>query len=191
MKTDPRIDDYIARAAPFAQPILRHLRKLAHEALPEGEESIKWSMPTLMLGGRNVISIAGFATHCSCVIHHEEHDRNGEGMGQLGKIADLENLPPDEELIARFRRGAERAAAGKRRVPNAKPTIAMPEDFAQALAAAPGAKAVYDTFTDAQRREYLEWITTAKREGTRSKRIATSVAWIGEGKRRNWKYENC
>ena len=191
MKTDPRIDDYIARAAPFAQPILRHLRMRAHDVLPEAEEGIKWSMPTLMVEGRNVVSIAAFATHCSCVIHHEEQDRNGEGMGQLGKIADLENLPPDDELIARFRRGAERAAAGKRRVTNAKPVIAMPEDFAQALAAAPAARAVYDDFTDAQRREYLKWITTAKREGSRSKRIETSVAWLAEGKRRNWKYENC
>ncbi len=193
MKTDPRTDEYIARAAPFAQPILTHLRELAHRALPDGEEAIKWRMPTVMQGGKNIVSIAAFKAHCACVIHHEEHDSagEGEGMGQLGKLASLDDLPPDEEIVARIRRGAERVAAGKRTPPKPKPEIAMPEDFAAALDSAPAARTFFDGLAPSHRREYLEWITEAKRTETRAKRIATAVEWLGEGKRRNWKYENC
>lgn len=191
MKTDPRIDDYIARAAPFAQPILTHLRELAHRALPDGEEAIKWGMPTVMQDGKNIVSIAAFKAHCACVIHHEEQDAAGEGMGQLGKIASLDDLPPDDEIVGRIERGAERVAEGKRRQPKAKPEIPMPADFAKALEGDLQAKANFESFTLAQRREYLEWITEAKRAETRAKRIATAVEWLGEGKRRNWKYENC
>lgn len=53
------------------------------------------------------------------------------------------------------------------------------------------ARAQFDGFTPSQRREYLEWVTEAKRPETRTKRIAQAGEWITEGKRRNWKYENC
>lgn len=191
MKTDPRIDDYIARAAPFAQPILNHLRELAHRALPDGEETIKWRMLTVMQGGKNIVSIAAFKAHCACVIHHEERDGVGDGMGQLGRIASLEDLPPDQEIVARIQRGAERGAEGKRRQPKPKPEIPMPPDFADALNGNLQAKTIFEGFAPGQRREYLEWIIEAKRAGTRAKRIATAVDWLSEGKRRNWKYENC
>jgi uncharacterized protein YdeI (YjbR/CyaY-like superfamily) len=39
------------------------------------------------------------------------------------------------------------------------------------------------------RKEYLEWITSAKTEATRSRRVATAVEWLHEGKGMNWKYE--
>lgn len=192
MKTDPRVDDYIARAAPFAQPILSHLRELAHRALPEGEEAIKWGMPTVMLSGKNIVSIAAFKAHCGCVIHHEEGDGPaGEGMGQLGKIAALDDLPADDEIEARISAGAERVASGKRRKPVPKPEIPVPDDLISVLDATPTAKATFDALAPSHRREYLEWITEAKRPETRAKRIATAIEWLAEGKRRNWKYENC
>jgi hypothetical protein len=41
-RTDPRIDAYIKKAKPFAQPILMHLRKVVHSAVTEVEETMKW-----------------------------------------------------------------------------------------------------------------------------------------------------
>jgi uncharacterized protein YdeI (YjbR/CyaY-like superfamily) len=38
-------------------------------------------------------------------------------------------------------------------------------------------------------REYIEWLTEAKSEETRQKRLETAIAWISEGKPRNWKYQ--
>lgn len=189
MKTDPRIDDYIARAAPFAQPILIHVRKLAHEALPEAEETLKWGAPNFSIAGKNAVGMAAFKAHAGIML--ADGDEAGGGIGSFGKLTSLDDLPPDEELIARFRQTAEAVKAGKPRKTKSKPQIAMPEDFTNALAAEPGAGQVFDGFTDAQRRDYLEWITSAKREATRAKRIETAVEWIAQGKHRNWKYENC
>jgi uncharacterized protein YdeI (YjbR/CyaY-like superfamily) len=188
MTRDPRIDDYIAKAAPFAQPILVHVRALVHRALPEAQETIKWGMPHFMVGGKNVVGLAAFKAHTSVVIHHEE--RSGDGMGVLGKLAGLADLPPDEELITRFQvRPQALAEPRPRRVP--KPELPIPPAFAAALDAAPAARASFDAFAPSHRREYIEWIAQAKREETQAKRIAQAVEWLAQGRKRNWKYENC
>lgn len=188
MARDPRIDDYIAKAAPFAQPILTHVRALVHRALPEAQETIKWGMPHFTMGGKNVVGLAAFKAHASVVIHHEE--RSGDGMGALGKLAGLADLPPDEALIARFQARPQALAKPRpRRAP--KPELPIPPAFAAALDAAPAARASFDAFAPSHRREYIEWIAQAKREETQAKRIAQAVEWLAEGRKRNWKYENC
>ena len=196
MNTDPRIDAYIAKAAPFAQPILAHLRALVHAALPGAEETIKWSMPHFTHGGKNIAGMAAFKAHCSFAIHGEGRQGSDAGMGQFGKIAALSDLPSDEELAAKLKAGAERIAThGSATTPKVKKPpkaeIAMPDDFAAALASNAKAQAAFDSFAPSHRREYLEWITEAKREETRNKRIAQALEWLAEGKKRNWKYENC
>jgi uncharacterized protein YdeI (YjbR/CyaY-like superfamily) len=188
MTSDPRVDDYIARAGAFAQPILEHVRTLVHRALPEAEETIKWGMPHFTVGGKNVVGLAAFKAHASVVIHHEE--RTGDGMGALGKLASLSDLPPDEELIARFQARPEALAEPRpKRAP--KPELPVPTAFAAALDAAPAARATFDGFAPSHRREYVEWVAGAKREETQAKRIAQAVEWLAEGRKRNWKYENC
>lgn len=67
----------------------------------------------------------------------------------------------------------------------------MHPDFAAALAKAPQAQATLKSFPPGQQREYLDWVAGAKHDATRAKRIASAVEWLAEGKRRNWKYENC
>ncbi len=188
MTRDPRIDDYIARAAAFAQPILAHVRALVHKAIPEAEETIKWGMPHFMAGGRNVVGLAAFKAHAAVVIHHE--DRSGEGMGALGRLTSLADLPPDDVLVARFQARPD-ALAQPRKTRAPKPELPVPPAFAAALEAAPAAKATFAAFAPSHRREYIEWIAAAKREETQARRIAQAVEWLGEGRKRNWKYENC
>lgn len=194
MTTDPRVDAYIAQAAPFAQPILRHLRALVHETLPQADEALKWNMPHFTVAGKNVAGMAAFKAHCAFMIHGA--GRQGEGMGSYGKIASLADLPAKARLAAELREAVERVAtqgsAGRKRgKPAPKPAIAMPEDFARALAGKAAAQANFEGFPPGARREYLEWIVGAKREETRAQRIAQAVEWIAEGKKRHWKYEKC
>jgi uncharacterized protein YdeI (YjbR/CyaY-like superfamily) len=196
MQTDPRIDAYIANAAPFARPILAHLRAAVHAALPQAEETIKWGMPHFTLSGKNIAGMAAFKAHCSFVIHGEGRQGGDAGMGQFGKIASLDQLPDDSALAESLRQAAGRIATqGSATTPRAraapKAPIAMPDDFSRALAGNPAAQAAFDAFAPSHRREYLEWITEAKREETRAKRIAQSIEWLAEGKKRNWKYEKC
>lgn len=194
MTKDPRIDAYIARAAPFAQPILTHLRKLVHATVPGLEETLKWSMPHFGYKGKDLAGFGAFKAHAAFWVAGE--GRQGEGMGSLGKITSLGDLPSDEELAGELIEGKAGIDAGKpwRSKPASKPAkteIPMPGDFASALDAASGARVIFDGFPPSARRDYLEWVTGAKRPETRAKRIAQATEWIGEGKRRNWKYEKC
>ncbi len=194
MKTDSRVDDYIARASPFAQPILMRIRAAAHAALPQGEEGIKWGMPHFMVGGKNVGGMSAFKAHCAFVVHGDGRQGGADGMGAYGKIATLDDLPTDAEMVERLREAAQRVAeqgsatAGRKRTP--KPELPVPDDLAARLAGNPGARAAFDGFAPSHRREYIEWITEAKREETRAKRLEQTIEWLLQGKKRNWKYEN-
>jgi uncharacterized protein YdeI (YjbR/CyaY-like superfamily) len=195
MPTDPRIDAYIAKAAPFAQPILNHLRALVHATVDGLDEAIKWGMPHFVYKGKNLAGFAAFKAHAAFMIHGD--GRQGDAMEQYGKIASLADLPADAELKAKILEGKARIeSAGTALKPRAAPKapkaeIAMPDDFAAALAAMQGVRERFDAFPPGARREYLEWIVEAKQPATRAKRIAQAGEWIAEGKKRNWKYESC
>lgn len=192
MAKDPRIDAKIAEAAPFAQPILKHLRALVHATFPDTEETIKWGMPHFMVGGKNLAGMAAFKAHCAFVIHGQ--GRQGDAMGQYGKIASLSDLPDDAALAEKLRqaRAEIESGTGKKAAPRqAKPDLPIPAEFQAALDANPAAKAVLEQFAPSHRREYVQWISEAKRAETRDKRIAEAIGWLAEGKKRNWKYEGC
>lgn len=191
MAQDARIDTYIEKAAPFAQPILTHLRGLIHKAVPGLDETIKWGMPHFTLNGKNLAGLAAFKAHAALVLHGEGRvaAQDEDGMGGYGKIRSLEDLPSDAELSAALQASAARLASGvkKPRETKAKPEIPMPNDFGAALPVE--TRAFFDSLAPSHRYEYLEWIVGAKRPETRIKRIAQAVEWLGEGKRLNWKYE--
>lgn len=198
MARDPRIDAYIERAAPFAQPILVRVRELVHEACPGVEESIKWGMPSFSHAGGILCGMAAFKQHASfgfwkhAMVVGEGVPR--DGMGSYGKMASLKDLPPKRTLLAHLRKAMKLNEDGVKapaaRKAASKPPQA-PHDLVAALAKHKAAKATFDAFPPGCRREYIEWIVEAKREDTRAKRLAQAVEWMGEGKRRNWKYENC
>jgi uncharacterized protein YdeI (YjbR/CyaY-like superfamily) len=196
MKPDPRIDAYIAKAAPFAQPILKHLRALSHATVDELEESIKWSMPAMLYQGKNLLTFSEFKAHCAFVIHGD--GRQGEAMGQFGKITAIADLPGDNDLKSKIIAAKERidsegtALRKKPAAPRtAKADLSIPPEFAEALIANPAAKMALEQFSPSHRREYVEWIAEAKRTETRDRRIAQAVQWLAEGKKRNWQYQNC
>ncbi|MUV14431.1 YdeI/OmpD-associated family protein [Noviluteimonas gilva] len=198
MTTDPRIDAYIARQADFARPILEHVRAVVHEACPQVEETIKWSMPTFVYGGGILCGMAAFKQHASfgywkhALVVGEGEPR--DGMGSYGKLTSLKELPPKKTLIAHIRKAMQlnlEKAPPTRKASAPKPPPEVPTDLAAALKKNAKARKHYEAFPPGAQREYVEWITDAKREETRASRLAQAVEWIAEGKRRNWKYENC
>lgn len=198
MNRDPRIDAYIARAAPFAKPILEKVRERVHIVLPEGEETLKWSMPAYTQSGKIVLITAAFKAHMALNFWRGQElygdEANPDAMGQFGKIRSLDDLPPDAELDALIREAAalaQTAPAPRKTKHTPKPPPDMHPEFAAALAKAPKAKAALDDFSPSAQRDYLEWIGEAKQDATRQKRIANAVQWLSEGKKRHWKYENC
>src|SRR5262245_8032686 len=197
---DPRVDQYIDRAAPFARPILKRLRKVIHAACPEVEETLKWGFPHFMHHGI-LCSMAAFKAHCAFGFWQEKllaakhpafRDPSREAMGQFGRLESLDDLPADRTLVGYVRAAAEfnasgvRRPAARRRGP-ARP-IVVPPDFREALRRNPRAAATFEGFSPTQRREDVDWVGEAKRDATRRPRLDTSIRWLAEGKTHNWKY---
>lgn len=194
---DPRIDAYIAAAAPFAQPILEHVRAVVHEACPGVEETIKWGMPSFMYGGGILCGMAAFKAHASFGFwKHALVVGEGEqqaGMGSFGKLATVRDLPSRKQLVAYVKKAAALNAQGAKAAPARKAAAPKPApvptpEFAAALRRNQAAAAAFKAFPPSHQREYVDWIAEAKREDTRDRRIAQAVEWIAEGRQRNWKY---
>ena len=201
---DTRIDSKIAAASATLQPILNHIREVVHEAAPGATETIKWGMPFFELNGVILANMGIFKQHCSLGFWSKSMTdylaakgiEPVEGAGSFGKITSLADLPPRTQLIAHVREAAEHIRKGNWESPLAtrprtmsKPTIAVPDDFAAALANSPKAKEHFDASAPSCRREYLVWITEAKRDETRIRRIAKAVEQLAEGKQYNWQYQ--
>jgi uncharacterized protein YdeI (YjbR/CyaY-like superfamily) len=206
--SNPKVDAYIEKAQPFAQAILDHLRKLMHKANPDVEEAIKWGHPFFLYRGTILGHMAAFKQHCSFGFWGEEIGatlRDAKvvqdgGMGSLGKITSVKDLPSEKEMLGWIRQSSALIDSGEHtsimaarnkvvKAPKAAPKA--PPEFAAALKKNKKASAIFEAFSPSCKREYVEWIAEAKREETRDKRIAQAVEWIAEGKQRNWKYQNC
>lgn len=193
---DQRIDAYIEAAPDFARPILIHMRKLVHEAVPGLGETIKWSMPHFTLNGKNLAGMAAFKAHCAFIIHGSGRQgaEREDGMGDYGKIASLDDLPNEQALRARLAEAAQALSGGQKKEKPAKAPkaeIAVPDDLIAALEGNEAARVTFEGFAPSHRREYLEWIVEAKQAVTRARRIEQAAEWLAEGKKRNWKYEKC
>ena len=195
MAKNPKIDEYISNAGEFAQPILNKLRALVHQAHPDIEENIKWGMPSFDYKGI-VCHMAAFKQHCSFgfMKHKLIKGLEGDGgMNSFGKLKSLNDLPNDELLITYIKEAVLLNEQGIK-LPKAKKEkqeLIIPNELIEALAKHPKAKAIFDDFAYTHKKEYAEWIAEAKREATKEKRVTQTIEWLVEGKRRNWKYENC
>ncbi|GEO12241.1 YdeI/OmpD-associated family protein [Segetibacter aerophilus] len=201
---DPRVDDYISKSAEFARPILSHLRQLVHTACPEVKETIKWSFPNFEYAGAILCSMAAFKQHCTfgfwlgSLMPDPDKLLEAVGektsMGHLGQIKSLDDLPKDEILIRYIREAMvlnEKGVKVKKEKSAAPKNVEAPSWFLDALQKSPTASVAFEKFSPSHRREYIEWVTEAKTEATRSKRLATAIEWMTEGKTRNWKYAKC
>lgn len=201
----PEIDFYLNTANVDFQPMLAALRDAVHRACPEVEETIKWGMPTFLYRGRILCGMAAFKQHMSfgywqhAEVLGEAASAARTGMGSYGKLRTAADIPKPALLKSHIRRAMQlidEAAAGTaparpRPARTARPEAVPPPGFAAALKAHPVARKHFEAFPPGQRREYIDWINEAKRDDTRERRIAQAIEWLGEGKRRNWKYENC
>jgi uncharacterized protein YdeI (YjbR/CyaY-like superfamily) len=197
---DARVDAYIAKSAPFAQPVLQELREIVHEGCPEVEETMKWSMPFFLYKGI-LCNMSGFKEHCAFgfwkgrnIPDAADTASASEAMGQFGRITTLQDLPSRRTLVGYIKKARQLRdngvkAPSKPRV--AKAPLLTPDYLAAALRKNKKASAAFEAFPPSHRREYIEWLIDAKTEATRQRRLETAIEWIAEKKSRNWKYEKC
>lgn len=198
---DKRIDAYIAKAQPFARPVLKRMRALIHKACPDVEETIKWGAPSFVHHGP-LFFMAAFKQHCAGSFWKatllkdpegylkENHNKGGSSMGHLGRMSSLKDLPPEKTFTGFVKQHMvlnENGLSVKKAPVNKKPVV-VPDALATALKKNAKARKVFDAFPPSHKREYAEWIAEAKTEETRLRRIKTAMEWIADGKQRNWKY---
>jgi uncharacterized protein YdeI (YjbR/CyaY-like superfamily) len=198
-KKHPGVDAYIEKSADFAKPILGHLRKVVHAGCPDVEEALKWSFPHFMYKGI-LCSMASFKAHCAfgfwkgkLMEEKLEGVAKGKGpaMGDFGRITSLSDLPGEKELIRHVREAValnDKGIRPSRAKPKRAQALVIPDYFLGALKKNRKALIIFEGFSPSNKKEYVEWVTDAKGEETRHRRLETAVAWMAEGKVRNWKY---
>ncbi len=200
---DPRIDTYIVKSADFAIPILDYLREIVHGACPDVHETMKWSMPFFEYKNYNLCNMASFKQHCAfgfwlgSLLTDPDHvlasGTEKNSMGQLGRITKIEDLPSEEKLVGFIHEAMRLIDKGikpiKESVSKEPKELIVPEYFTQAINTNPLALETFGRFSYSQKKEYVEWITEAKSETTRNKRMEQAIEWMEEGKQRNWKYQ--
>ena len=202
---NPAVDAYIAKSAAFARPVLRHLRALMHKADPKIVESLKWGVPHFEHKGI-VAGMAAFKAHAafgfwSSRLLKEKLGKDAAKVFRTSgdaamfgrKITSLADLPPDALLIKAIKAAVALNEAGVRpkRALKKKPPVKPPAYLLAALRKNAKARKTFEGFTPSQQREYVDWLTEARQEATREKRLATALEWLAEGKQRHWKYQNC
>ncbi|HEY2029812.1 MAG TPA: YdeI/OmpD-associated family protein [Myxococcales bacterium] len=183
-KKDPRVDAYIDGAPPFAKPILDRFRTVMHEACPDVDETVRWGVPSFDHHGI-LANMAAFKAHCRLVFWKEALLPGAETLGQVTEA-------PAKAFLAKLVKQAaklnEEGVAVPKEPKGKKPAPKVPDDLAAALKKNAKARAGFEKLSPSHQREYIEWISGAKREETRQKRIATTVAQAAEGKSQNAKY---
>jgi uncharacterized protein YdeI (YjbR/CyaY-like superfamily) len=196
---NPAVDAYIAKSADFARPILKRLRALMHKACPTVEETMKWGVPHFEYKGV-IAGMAAFKQHAAFGFWKRRLMKDPAGFfsqGESGmggrKIRSLDELPSDTVLLGYIREAVALNEQGVRvpRSTRKKPPVKAPPYLAAALKKNAKARKSFENFSPSQQREYVEWLTDAKQEATRERRLATAIDWMAQGKTRNWKYQNC
>lgn len=199
-KKNPQVDAYIKNAAPFSQPIMKHLRELVHKVCPDVEENIKWGVPSFEYKGL-WCGFASFKEHCTfgfwkAGIMKNAKDFQSEekrgSMGNLGRLTNIKDLPSDKLIISWLKESMLLNEKGikvpKDVTKHPKKVITTPDWFIEAVKKNKKAWATFDNASASFKKEYVEWVTDAKTEETRNKRLQQSIEWMAEGKHRNWKY---
>lgn len=193
--TDPRIDAYIANARPFAQPILKRIRKAVHTGCPDVVETIKWSVPAFEYKGP-MCGMAAFKAHClwgfwkAALMKTMPKDPAHKAMGGFGRFESIDELPTEAAMVRMVKEAAALNHAGVKvpRTVQARTPLKAPAYMLAAIKKNKKAHATYQALSPSHRREYIEWITDAKTDDTRARRLASAVQWMSEGKSRHWKY---
>jgi uncharacterized protein YdeI (YjbR/CyaY-like superfamily) len=195
--------NYINKSAAFAQPILNHLRALVHKTCPLVEEKIKWGFPHFDYKGEMMCSMAAFKQHASFGFWKatimkdpilQAMAQSEVAMGHIGRITSLNDLPEDKLLMAWIKEAMELNEKGIKLPAKPKSTekkvLIVPDYFIAALQNNQQALMVFESSSYSHKKEYVEWITEAKTDITRQKRIAIAIEMIATGKGRNHQYES-
>ena len=170
------IDNYIQTAPEFSQSILLHFRKLVHHSIPDIEEKIKWGFPHFIYKKEVICSMAAFSKHCAFNFPkaalmkdkmHLEKAKTEESMGHFGKIKTLQDIPSDSKIKAYIKDSV--SLIGKKSQEKII-SVAIPKILKNLLEENKKAEACFLKMSPSHQKEYINYITEAKKEETQMRR---------------------
>lgn len=187
--------DIIAEMEPWVEELMLLREIILSTGL---KEEIKWGGPIYTLDGKNVLAIGGFKNFATIWFHQgvflsdpanvliNANEGNTRGLRQW-RFTSMKEIKP--ALVKKYVKEAiKNAKEGKEIKPEKKAPLAFPDVFAKAMKKDKALKTAFEKLTPGKQREYIEYITEAKQEETRLRRIEKSVPIILSGRGLNEKY---
>jgi hypothetical protein len=184
-------DDWIENCPPFSRPLCAELREAFFDWEPDLTEAVKWNM--LCFTARKLVcGLSGCQKHVGLAffrgVELDDPTRLFVGGENNTAIRSLRITKPDALDRAALRallRRAVRLDASELPPPPPKKRAAfpMPDYFAKALKANKRAAANFASFAPTYQREYIVWLTFAKRPETQQKRLKETLAALAAGKK--------
>lgn len=191
------ITAYIEKATPEFKEVMIALRSVLNNPNFDIKEDWKWGAPNFNNEGM-ICWLAHFRNHVGMNFFKGTlikdkynlftHYREEKGNRQL-KFSDINQIIPEQ--IEYYIEEAIKLNQENIKVVKKEIDTSLPLDLETELNNNPKAKMFFESLAPSYKRDYIEWIEEAKREATRTKRLATTMEWLSEGKKKNWKYENC
>jgi len=161
---------------------------------------MKWSMPHFDYKGP-VCNMGSFNEHCAfgfwkqSLLEKSAFPDEKTAMGSFGRITSIADLPDNATIKKLIVQAIDLNERGIK-LPKVKSTVeraelVVPAVLLEALAGNVAAAETFQSFPYSKKKDYAVWISEAKGDATRDKRLTTAIEWLAEGKARNWKYENC
>lgn len=196
-----KVSQYIEKQNELAKPILEYLRNFMHSCGLELQEEVKWGMPFFMYKGKVLCNIAGFKQHCAfgfwnAFLMEEAFDllqtgKEKTAMGNLGKITTIEDLPAPDLFKALVLKSAALIDEGKpvvqKRVTEKK-ELQMPDILKIELEKEAELLQYFNSLSYSHKKEYIEYITEAKRAETQIKRVEKTLELLANKNSLHGKY---
>ncbi len=195
MKKFSSVDDYLDSLDVWREGAER-LRKII---LSTGvEETVKWGMPVYVANGKNVFGILAMKNYFGIwfyqgallkdtdqvLINAQEGKTRAMRQWRFKSTRDLKVRQIKSYLVEAI----GLAESGKEIKPNRNKPLNIPVELVKALAANPKAKLAFDRMSKSCRREYAEYVSEAKKEETKLRRIEKIIPMMCESKGLNDRY---
>lgn len=195
-----QINLYIAEQPEWQRKLLVRLRQLIHSTDAEVEETWKWNSPHFDHQGI-MVGLQAFKEHVAVWFHKGSLIKDpkklfealpkGEEKGMRSyKLFEGDKL--NEAAFIDLVKQAVALNAKGTKLTDAKPArkaLVIPEDLEHVLHKDPTAWANWEAFNYSCKKEYIEWVTDAKQEETRKRRIAQALEKIREGESKEEKHQ--
>lgn len=189
MEREKSLEGYYEKEHPFKEGVLL-LRSLALQT--ESEETFKWSIPVYTVNGKNVFGICRFKSHFgvwffngSFLIDAKNVLRNaqeGKTKGMRHWNFDTLDEVDQSTVIAYMNEAIANEKKGLKIKPEKKnSTTEIPVELESCLAENADLKKAFDSFTAYKQREFCEYISEAKQEKTKLRRLDKILPMILRG----------